>query len=764
MIYTTLPNLPLAQLSVDPVFGWYALVPLALIMLASLWLTLSTGEISWRGRWSLVSLRLLAILVLLLGWLRPAMVTTSQRESAGAIAVLMDRSQSMILPSDASDQNRWQVQQDVWSAIQSSTNLRLGQTDLVPYFYDGDLAPAASEDLPTLSKSFAALPSGRITDLGGALAKIGRVQLEPPLRGVILMGDGVQTLLPPTVDATVVAKQMAQLDQPILLIGIGPRSETSQLKDVALEGIPEHLTAFVKKELKVPVVVNAQGMQGVPIQVLLQLRASGKADQTVASREVIATNANEKLAIEFNIVVPDQGEYLLEASASVNAREQSEANNRLTSFVTVREGGARILYIEGQPRFEQKFLKRALEESLDFSVDYQLFPERERQKWPKDLGANLDQYDALIVGDLPAAALSNTATRDMLNRVRRGAGILFMGGYHSFDSGGYGSSPLEPLFPVELTRRSRPADAPIDLAAQINEPVTLRPTRQHPVTRLTDEPENSRIWSQLKPLQGMNRFGPLKRDPGIQVLLEGPNREPALITGEFGNGRVLAFAGDSTWQWWLAGQSKIHQQFWRQALLWLIRRDTLNEGFRLELERRRLLLDETPQLAIEWFGGSENKTMPEQIKLEISREGRWLQNLSSTAVSPNSRQATITGLDAAGLYRAALTATGAAGETYQAEVAFVVRDESRELAQPAADWATMSNIVSANAVAGGQLLLPEDAGEAIQWLRDRQEATQVTTIEKRQLGDAAWDAWLYLIVFCILMSAEWGLRKAWQLP
>jgi hypothetical protein len=76
----------------------------------------------------------------------------------------------------------------------------------------------------------------------------------------------------------------------------------------------------------------------------------------------------------------------------------------------------------------------------------------------------------------------------------------------------------------------------------------------------------------------------------------------------------------------------------------------------------------------------------------------------------------------------------------------------------------MDSIAAANAPAGGQVVFPEEIGQAIQWLRERQQATQVTTIEKRRLGDAAWDAWLYLVIFCALMSLEWGLRKSWQLP
>jgi hypothetical protein len=287
---------------------------------------------------------------------------------------------------------------------------------------------------------------------------------------------------------------------------------------------------------------------------------------------------------------------------------------------------------------------------------------------------------------------------------------------------------------------------------------------EHPVTSLVPEPENGKAWENLKQLLSINRLGKPRVAPGVKVLAGSEKGEPILVTGEFGNGRVLAFAGDTTYQWWLSGDQQIHKQFWRQAVLWLLRRDAIDEGFLMKLDRRRLSIDDTTAIHLEWFGGTENKPMPEKLKLELTREGKWLRNMETVADSPNRRDARLTSLDQPGLHRAVLTAEGTDGKNYTSEIAFIVRDESRELAQPSADWQMMANLVSANKAAGGHLLLPEDIADGIEWLRNRQETTQVTTLEKRRLGDAAWDSWLYLIIFCGLMTTEWALRKSWQMP
>ena len=759
------------SLSVEPVFGWYAIIPLTIIMLASLWLTLTNTAISLGGRWSLVLLRLAAALVLLLGWLRPGLISSNERESAGAIAVLLDQSQSMTLPSETTNKERWRVQQEVWSAIVSATDLKIGQTKIVPYFFDSSLRQVPDDDLPNLKRSFSVAPKGKLTDLGKTLAELQRTQVDPPLRAVILVSDATQTALPPEVEPTSIASQMAQLDQALLVIGIGPRTSRSQFRDIAIEGIPEHLDAFEKKELQIPLVVRAQGVQNQPIKLNFTLRSSGKPDQVLAAEELSATEPTERISRSFKLIAPEEGEYLLQVEAKADINEQVTTNNTAIAFVTVRKGGASILYLEGEPRFEQTFQKRSLDTSRDFVVDYRWIQEKYRKSWPHDLtkppySLDLSKYDVFMLGDIDSSAIHPDNLKLIKQRVSSGAGLLLMGGYHSFDAGGYGNTTLAPAFPVVLgTGRSQPFDMLVDPKFQTSEPTRVKLLSEHPITALSVlESENEKTWENLKPLLSINRLGKPRVAPGVNILAASEKGEPILVTGEFGKGRVLAFAGDSTYQWWLHGDQQIHKQFWRQAVLWLLRRDAIDEGFLMKLDRRRLSIDDTTAIHLEWFGGTDNKPMPDRLKLELTREGKWLRNLETVADDANRRTAKLSGLDQPGLHRAALSAEGADGKTYTSEIAFIVRDESRELAQPSADWQMMANLVSANNAAGGHLYLPENIADGIEWLRNRQETTKVTTLAKRRLGDAAWDSWLYLVIFCGLMTTEWALRKAWQLP
>ena len=85
------------------------------------------------------------------------------------------------------------------------------------------------------------------------------------------------------------------------------------------------------------------------------------------------------------IIAIDPGEYRIVIQAEIQANEAITTNNLATSFVTVKSGGVRAIYIGGQPRQEQVFLRRSINASLDLQLDFLILPASTRKRWSIDL-------------------------------------------------------------------------------------------------------------------------------------------------------------------------------------------------------------------------------------------------------------------------------------------------------------------------------------------------------------------------------------------
>ena len=105
-------------------------------------------------------------------------------------------------------------------------------------------------------------------------------------------------------------------------------------------------------------------------------------------------------------------------------------------------------------------------------------------------------------------------------------------------------------------------------------PLAMKPTalgqRHFALMLAGDREENLALWSKLPPLRGANQF--LKLAPGAVVLADAGENRPLLVAQNYGAGRVMAFGGDTTWQWWMRGFEAAHKRFWRQIVLWLAAR------------------------------------------------------------------------------------------------------------------------------------------------------------------------------------------------
>ena len=572
------------RLSFYPIFDSYLLAALVVLLLGGLlWFIPSRERTTRRQRTMLVLLRGAVIALVALAMLRPTLIYTRTTRQAATLVVLADQSRSMTVPDAVGGKTRWQALRNALDSAAAVKELGAVARDfeLKAYTFDDALHEAGVEDgriaLPDK-------PDGQQTAIGACLEDVLRREAGKRLLGVLLLSDGAQQAYAPRdLAPQTAAVRLKQVGWPLFTFPFGQSRGLGEARDVAVKDLVVNSSVFVKNELQIAGQIRVDGYAGVdiPVQVLFET-APGKME-VVAQQTIRADADGQLLPVHFSYVPQVPGEFKLTLKAVPQQGELVATNNELSTFVNVLKGGLNVLYLEGALRVEQKFIRRALDSSPDIKVDYVRIDPRDPKTRPADFAQRFKpgKYDVYIIGDLDSTAFAGKELADLAECVNRGAGLVMLGGFQTFGPGGYGETPLAKVLPVGMDRleRQRPND-PIRSDVHWPGPLKMRPTplgMQSFVTTLAgSRRENSSLWSKLPSLEGANRFHDLA--PGAVVLAEAGEDRPLLVAHNYGEGRVMAFAADSTWRWWMHGYEAAFKRFWRQMVLWLARKDQTREG------------------------------------------------------------------------------------------------------------------------------------------------------------------------------------------
>ena len=289
-------------------------------------------------------------------------------------------------------------------------------------------------------------------------------------------------------------------------------------------------------------------------------------------------------------------------------------DNRRDTIVTVIKGGVNVLLIDKERAWEPQLIYDALARDPRISVK----PLWLRGSAPiaGDAGKLFDfdkqKYDVIIVGDVTAAqlrALQPDVLEQIPRQVDRGAGFLMIGGYASFGGDpdgaerrgrrleGHGHRADAAGGPERQGPGGEPDPAVWDRDAPDGGRAAALQPRRRPVGR-RQGCGDSRVEKYAKPVRPARcqsaggRRGEQRGRPG-PIGGDGPANESALSAAggarDYGDGRVLAFAGDTTNRWIHDRDSKRkHDRFWRQMVLWLARQDEGEDQLRVEPDVRSI--------------------------------------------------------------------------------------------------------------------------------------------------------------------------------
>jgi uncharacterized membrane protein len=542
-----------------PVWLLFALiVGIAASLAWAVWLRRKRISPSVRGPrtvavWLLQTALLTLILILL--W-QPAMSIPTLKPQQNIVAVVVDDSRSMTTQEDGTTRIQKAVQ-----TLDSGLTKNLQEKFQVRVYRLGDRLERV-QNTNTLKGSAPA------THIGAGLKDLLADSATLPVGAIVLLSDGGDNS--GGIDLETISEIKRQ-HIPVHTIGFG-RERFDH--DVELSEVQVPNRALPQSRVQAQVTIRQRGYNGQKAH--LVARENGA---VVASQQVLLTRDTQIVPVLLNAGAA--GVKNFDFSIDLLGGEENTENNRQTRVINVDPAKRRILYVEGEPRWDFKFMRRALDDEKNIELVTMLRSTQNKiyrqgvsgdaelkEGFPSKVD-DLFGYQALILGSVEANYFTPTQ-QEMIHQFvdRRGGGLLFMGGRASLSDGGYTKAPFADMLPVKLPERRDtfhrdPAQSELAPAG-----------RDSLICRLDEDPDkNVKKWKELPYLMNYQESGAPK--PGALLLAEmtaGGRRMPLLVTQNYGRGRtaVFATAGDWRWKMLLPHTDTTHITFWRQFMSWLV--------------------------------------------------------------------------------------------------------------------------------------------------------------------------------------------------
>ena len=540
-------------------------------------LAVVAGVVTWRSytqvrgnsrpleRIVLGVVRLAAFALLAFCLMRPALVLSSVVPQQNFLGVLIDDSRSMRI-ADRDDTPRLQFVQDQLATPDGELRAALNERFALRFF-------GFSSETDRLDVVDGLEFDGTRTHLGQALARAHDELSDVPLSGLVVVTDGADNA-GGELEESLLPIQAAGV--PIFTVGLGRESYE---RDIELGRVETPRRVLRGAALVTDVVVTHRGYAGRPVTI--QVEDEGR---IVGSEQVTLLGDGELQTVRLRFTAGEEGPRLFTFRVSPQPGEMVTQNNVRESLIAVDDRRDKVLYFEGEPRFEVKFLRRAVEDDENLQVAIlQRTAENKFMRFnvdgPDDLAggfprtrAELFQYRGLVLGSIEA----NYFTPDQLRMIadfvnHRGGGLLMLGSRRSFAEGGYAGTPVADVLPVVIGEPRGDGENTFFVE------VAVEPTRAgatHASTQIADTEELSAArWRELPPITIVNAVTEVK--PGATTLLTGAESDLVVLAFQrYGAGKSMAFPVQDSWTWQMhadiAVDDMTHETYWRRLLRWLI--------------------------------------------------------------------------------------------------------------------------------------------------------------------------------------------------
>jgi uncharacterized membrane protein len=723
-----------------------AIVALAAVGALFTYRRIATGG-SLRERAALAALRIAAVALLVFCLFRPSLILKAAVPQQNFLGILIDDSRSMTI-ADKDGQPRTQFVQQQLGGPESPLLEALSQRFVLRFFRFSSSADRLVG--PTDLKY-----EGTSTRLGQALERARDELAGLPLAGLVLVTAGADTS-EGAIDGPLASLKARSI--PVFPIGVG---QDHFARDIQISRVETPRTTLKGTSLSVNVVISQTGFGGQTVP--LQVEDEGR---IVSSQQITLPPDGESATFRVTFTASDAGARLFRFRVPPQAGEQVTQNNTRDALVEVADQKEKVLYMEGEPRYEVKFIRRAVEDDKNLQVvilqrtaeDKYLrldvaSPDELVGGFPKTR-EELFAYRAIILGSVEAASFSPDQLRMLADFVgKRGGGLLMIGGRRSFEEGGWAGTPVAEVLPVELEGGGGRGKDPEAVF------LSVRPTRAgatFPVTQLADSEKASNArWNDLPRLSTVNPVRLAK--PGATVLLTGEDdrRQDHIVLAyqRYGRGKALVFPIQDSFIWKMDATIPVtdmtHATFWRRLVRWLV--DDVPDPVAITTRVDRVEPGEEIKLTAEVVDPAFVEVNDAQVLAKVTApSGKTVEVPMQWIVTRDGEYRASFVPDERGTY--SVTGTATRGPQNLGSSAMHTRASAGD--GEYFDAAMRSSLLKRIAEeTGGRFFTPSDASklpEAISY-----SGRGVTVVEQRDL----WDMPVILLLLLGLIAAEWGLRR-----
>jgi uncharacterized membrane protein len=708
----------------------------------------SGPRIKVRDRMVLAGIRVALIALVVFCLFRPVLVVKAAVAQQNFIGVLLDDSRSMQI-ADQDGAARSNVVRQEFGAPDRGILKTLSDRFMVRTFRFSTAASRLDdEDDLTFT--------GAQTRLGVALDGARQELAGLPLAGLVVVTDGADTAENALGNSLLGLKSQGI---PVFTVGVG--RETLP-RDIEIGRVNVPRFALKGTTLMIDVMINQTGYAGKTVT--LDVEDEGR---IVGTQQITLPGDGSAATARVRFTASDPGPRVFKFRVAKQDGELVTENNQRETMIDVRDRKEKILYFQGEPRYDVGYIRRAVADDKNLQlVLLQRTAENKYYRADVDSGDELTSgfpktreelfaYRAIILGSIEAGAFTGDQLQMIADFVdRRGGGLMMLGGARSFSEGGYAGTVVGDVLPLVLDPNQRTPQ----LARLV-----VKPTRAgaaHGVTQIGEtEAASAEKWNFLDTLDPkvttLNAADTHK--PGATVLLTGTDESrrerPVLLYQRYGRGKSFAFTLQDTWLWQMLKPMKVedmtHEYLWRQLLRALV------DGVPDVVEPQSLTDRVEPGEAITLRADVVDKQFVElndaSVVAHVSRPDGSVVDIPMQWNGERSGEYTATvPAVGGGQYEARIEATRG-GETIGTTVAHVrAAPGDAEYFDATMHAPTLKRIADET---GGRFYTPETMKSLAEDLR--YTGRGVTTVEEREL----WHLPIVFVLLVGLLCAEWGYRR-----